>query len=89
MNDQAEIDSPIRATFYSIGKYLKRQRKRGQRRQRDIAAKIGVSPATISNIETGKRKVSPRTVDLYVNYFDIPKAKLFSDIYNLLSEYVH
>jgi DNA-binding XRE family transcriptional regulator len=61
---------------------------RGHRLQDEVASAIGVSPATISNIETGEVNVSEKLVRKYVEYLGIPRRKEFLKLYVALNDYL-
>jgi DNA-binding XRE family transcriptional regulator len=61
---------------------------RGARSQREVAAILGVSPQTVSNIEGGDLNVSLKTVQRYVGYLSIPDGKKLLKMYAAIREYI-
>jgi transcriptional regulator with XRE-family HTH domain len=49
--------------------------------QKEMAAMLGVSPALISEIERGNRKVSPRKVREWAGKLKVSRAALRPDIF--------
>ena len=61
---------------------------RGRRLQGEVAAAIGVSAATISNIETGEVNVSEKFIREYTEYLKIPRGEELLDVYRALNVYI-
>lgn len=49
----------------ATGKQLRKARLRAKIGLREMAGRIGLSPAYLSEVETGKANVTPRVVRLY------------------------
>jgi len=60
-----------------LGKRLRELRKRKGLKQEELAEKIGVEPATISNIENGKNYPSMTNLENILNVLDYSFTEIF------------
>ncbi len=62
-----------------VGRLLKRLREQKGIDQYELADRIGVSQGTISNIESGKRKVQANVALALAKFFEVEFSKFVSD----------
>lgn len=62
-----------------VGRLVKRLREQKGLDQYELADQIGVSQGTISNIESGKRKVQANVAITLAKFFDVDFHKFVSD----------
>lgn len=61
----------------TYGKYLKAEREARQLKAWYVAAKLGVSPATYSQIETGKRVLPAERMDKVLDVIGVSREDFY------------
>jgi transcriptional regulator with XRE-family HTH domain len=69
-----------------LGKNIRRFRLENQWSQEDLAEKIGVSASFLSNVETGRAWVSPKTIACLVDTFAIEPGELLTPLPTMTPE---
>ena len=70
------VDEQVTAQRIEIGKRLREARRRRGLSQSDIARSAGITQASVSNYETGKRELPLSTVLNLVAALDVPLGEL-------------
>ena len=83
---QATMDISLQSALYTVRMRL--SSARGHRKQEEIARALGVSSATISNIETGEANVSLQLVREYIEYLGIPRGEEILAVYTAINGYL-
>jgi transcriptional regulator with XRE-family HTH domain len=69
-----------------LGKNIRHFRALNQWSQEQLAEKIDVSSSFLSNIETGRAWVSPKTIGRLADAFSIEPGELFTPLQDISSE---